>query len=305
MNRVSPNVRGAALALAAFGIFATHDALIKSLAATYSPVQIVFCIALFSFPLLLVMLARDKVHGTLLPVHPRLMLFRGASVAISTVCAFYAFSVLPLAQVYAILFSTPMMITLLAIPLLGEKVGVQRSIAVGFGLLGVMVVLRPGSAPLSLGHLAALVSASAGALNAIVTRRIGRQERPAVMLLYAMGGNFVLMGAAVPFVYQPMPGRDLVMMIVIAAMAFVAMQLIIHAYRLGEAATVSPMQYSQILWATVYGTLFFGELPQLTTLIGAAMVILSGLYILMRETNPRTSEIRPVLGPNDGRPPAI
>lgn len=305
MPRPSPNATGALLALAAFGIFSTHDALIKSLAATYSPVQIVFCIALFSFPLLLVMLALDRVHGTLLPIHPRLMVFRGVSVALSTVCAFYGFSVLPLAQVYAILFSTPMMITLLAIPLLGEKVGLHRAVAVAVGLCGVLVVLRPGSAPLSLGHLAALTSATAGALNAIITRRIGRQERPAVMLLYAMGGNFVLMGLAMPLAYRPMPGPDISVMIAVAALAFIAMQLVIHSYRLGEAAVVSPMQYSQILWATLYGTLFFGEFPRMTTLIGAALVIASGLYIVIREASPRTSEIRPVLGPDDGKPPTI
>ncbi len=305
MPRPSPNATGALLSLAAFGIFATHDALIKSLAATYSPVQIVFCIALFSFPLLLIMLAMDKVHGTLLPIHPRLMAFRGVSVALSTVSAFYAFSVLPLAQVYAILFSTPMMITLLAIPLLGEKVGLHRAVAVAVGMCGVLIVLRPGSAPLSLGHLAALLSATAGALNAIITRRIGRKERPAVMLLYAMGGNFVLMGLAMPLVYQPMPGPDLSMMIAVAFLAFVAMQLVIQSYRQGEAVVVAPMQYSQILWAVAYGALFFDEFPRTTTVAGAALVIASGVYIVMRESNPRTSEIRPVLGPGDGKPPAL
>lgn len=305
MPRPSPNAAGALLALASFGIFATHDALIKSLAKTYSPIQIVFCIALFSFPLLLVMLARDKVSGTLLPIHPRLMMFRGVSVAVSALSAFYAFSVLPLAQAYAILFSTPLMITVLAIPLLGERVGLRRALAVAAGLCGVLIVLRPGSADLSLGHLAALTSATAGALNAIITRRIGRRERSAVMLLYAMGGNFVLMGLAMPFVYVPMPGPDISVMIVIAAMAFAAMQLIIMAYRRGEAVIVAPMQYSQILWATVYGALFFDELPTPTTLIGAGLVIASGVYILLRESNARTSEIRPVLGPDNGKPPTL
>lgn len=305
MPRLSPNATGALLALAAFGIFSTHDALIKSLAASYSPVQLVFCIALFSFPLILIMLAVDRAHGTLLPVNPRLMVFRGLSVALSALAAYYAFSVLPLAQVYAILFSTPLMITVLAIPLLGEKVGLRRMMAVGVGLCGVLLVLRPGSANLSLGHLAALTSATCGALNAIIARKIGRQERPAVMLMYAMGGNFVLMGLAMPFVYTPMPGPDMALMIVVAVMAFVGMQLVILSYRSGEAAVVSPMQYSQIVWAVLYGTLFFDEVPSPMTLAGAALVICSGVYIVVRETRPTTSPIRPVLGPDDGKPPAL
>ncbi len=305
MPRPSPNATGALMALAAFGIFATHDALIKSLAASYAPVQLVFCIALFSFPLILVMLALDRAHGTLLPVNPRLMVFRGLSVALSALAAYYAFSVLPLAQVYAILFSSPLMITVLAIPLLGEKVGLRRMLAVGVGLCGVLVVLRPGSTPLSLGHLAALTAATCGALNAIIARRIGRQERPAVMLMYAMGGNFVLMGMAMPFVYRPMPGPDVAVMIVVAVMAFVAMQLVILAYRNGEAVVVAPMQYSQILWAVLYGALFFDEFPDAVTLTGTALVIANGLYIVIRESRPATSRTRPVLGPGNGKPPAL
>lgn len=283
MLRLSPNATGALLALAAFFVFSSHDALIKVLAATYSPVQIVFCIALFSFPLILLMIATDRASGTLLPRNPAWVWVRGLTVAGSSVCGFYAFSVLPMAQVYAILFGTPLMITLLSVPVLGEKVGWRRGLAVVVGMCGVLVVLRPGSAELSLGHLAALASAAMGAMTSVITRRIGQQERAAVLLLYAMAGNFVLMGVMMPWVYLPMPGPDLAMMIAIAAMAFTAMQLVILAYRRAEAVVVAPMQYSQIVWAVVFGTLFFQEQPDAMTLLGAAIVIASGVYIVWRE----------------------
>jgi S-adenosylmethionine uptake transporter len=283
MPRLSPNATGAVLALAAFFVFSSHDALIKVLAATYSPVQIVFSIALFSFPLILGMLALDGATATLRPRHPGWVWVRGLTVAGSSVCGFYAFSVLPMAQVYAILFGTPLMITLLSVPILGERVGWRRGVAVVVGLCGVLVVLRPGGSELSLGHLAALASAAMGALTSVITRRVGQQERAAVLLMYAMAGNFVLMGVMMPFVYLPMPGTDLAIMIAIAVMAFTAMQLVILAYRRGEAVVVAPMQYSQIIWAVVFGTLFFAETPDMMTLVGAAIVISSGVYIVWRE----------------------
>jgi len=294
MPLLSPNATGALLALLAFFVFSSHDALIKVLAATYSPVQIVFCIALFSFPLILGMLATDRDVGTLKPRNPGWVVVRGLSVAGSSVCGFYAFSVLPMAQVYAILFGTPLMITLLSVPVLGEKVGWQRGLAVVVGMCGVLVVLRPGSSDLSPGHLAALASAAMGAMTSVITRRIGQQERAAVLLLYAMAGNFVLMGAMMPFVYLPMPGPDLAGMIAIAVLAFTAMQLIILAYRRAEAVVVAPMQYSQIIWAVVYGTLFFGETPDRMTLLGATIVIGSGIYIVAREARRKAPVAAPV-----------
>lgn len=295
MPRFSPNVAGAMLSLAGFGVFATHDAMIKVLAATYSPVQIVFCIALFSFPLILLMLARDPLKDTLIPRHPGWVAARGVSVSLSALLAFYAFSVLPMAQVYAILFATPLMITLLAVPVLGEKVGVRRLAAVVVGLIGVLVVLRPGSADLSLGHLAALGGATMGAASSVITRRVGKVERSAVLLLYAMAGNFVLMGVLMPFVYKPMAGPDAALMIVVAVFAFAAMQFLILAYRRAEAVVVAPMQYSQILWALAYGALFFDETPDLLTLVGAGIVMASGLYIVAREARANVSDTRPVL----------
>lgn len=295
MSRLTPNAFGALLALAAFATFSTHDALIKDLAARYSPIQIVFCIALFSFPLILLMLARDPVQDTLLPRNPGWMVARAVSAAVSGLLAFYAFSVLPMAQVYAILFATPLVITILSVPLLGEKVGPRRAGAVLVGLVGVLIVLRPGSVDLTLGHLASMGSAVAGALTSVIARKIGGVERVSVMLLYAMMGNFLIMAAAMPFVYLPMPGADVGRMVVVAVLAFVAMRLIIQAYRRAEAVVVAPMQYSQIIWAVVFGALFFNEYPDGMTLLGASVVILSGVYIVLREAKAKVSDNTPVL----------
>lgn len=292
---MSDNAKGALLALVAFGLFATHDVFIKTLGATYSPIQIVFFSVLLSFPLATIMLMRDAKPGTLVPVHPWWMTIRTIAAVITGVSAFYAFSNLPLTQTYAILFATPLLITVLSIPILGETVRIMRWAAVIVGLAGVMVVLRPGSTELSTGHIAAIVAACSGAFASIIVRKIGAEERTVVMLLYPMVGNFVVMGIGLAFVYKPMPIEHLGMLAVISTLAWIAARFIIAAYQTGEAAIVAPMQYSQILWATGYGLIFFDETPDMYTAIGAAIIIASGLFIVFRESRGGTSTTTPVL----------
>lgn len=292
---MSPNAKGALLALLAFGVFATHDVVVKILGGIYSPFQIVFFSVLLSFPLATVMLMRDAKPGTLVPVHPWWMALRTVAAMVTGVCAFYAFSVLPLAQTYAILFASPLLITILAIPVLGEKVRLRRWLAVLVGLVGVLIVLRPGSTELSLGHFAAMASAVGGALASIVVRKIGANERPVVILLYPMVVNFVVMACVLPFVYKPMPIEHLGMLGIIAAFAWIANRLLIKAYSDGEAAIIAPMQYSQIIWATGFGLLFFDEVIDQPTMIGAGVIMASGLYIVLRESRGGASENTPVL----------
>ncbi|KPP93127.1 MAG: S-adenosylmethionine uptake transporter [Rhodobacteraceae bacterium HLUCCA08] len=292
---MSANVRGAVLALIGFAIFSTHDVVIKVLGESYSPVQIVFFSVLLSFPLATVMLMRDAKPGTLLPVHPWWIALRTAAAVITGLSAFYAFSVLPLAQTYAILFAAPLLITVLAIPILGEVVRLRRWIAVAVGLAGVIVVLRPGATELTLGHAAALAAAVGGAVVSIIARRIGTEERPVVMLLYPMVANFVLMGAALAWVYEPMPVEHLGLLFVISALAWTGSRLILEAYRSGEAAIIAPMQYSQIIWASAFGLIFFGEGIDGATMLGTGIIIASGIYIVLRESRANVSAHRPVL----------
>ncbi|MGP6089108.1 DMT family transporter [Antarctobacter jejuensis] len=291
---MTSNAQGALLALLAFATFSLHDVIVKYLGSHYSPVQIVFFSGLFAFPLVSLILIRESEPGTLRPVHPWWTLLRTLATVVTGFSAFYAFSVLPLAQTYAILFAAPLLITVLAIPILGEQVGLRRGLAVAVGLCGVMVVLRPGGTELSLGHLAALVAAFGSSLASIIVRKIGKEERSVVLLLYPILANFVVMGAMLPFVYVPMPTVDLGGMALMSAMAFAASALIIMAYRAGEAVVVAPMQYSQIVWAAFTGAIFFDEYPDAWTAAGAAIIIASGIYIVLREGG-KSGTMRPVL----------
>lgn len=291
----SSNLKGALLALLSMAIFATHDAVVKSLGGTFTAFQIVFFAALLSFPIITVIMLNDKRAGHLRPIHPWWVLLRSICTVITGVSAFYAFSNLPLAQVYPILFAAPLLITVMSIPILGETVRLRRWAAVIVGLLGVLVVVRPGQADLTLGHLGALTSAVCGALASVIVRKIGAEERAVVLLLYPMVGNFIVMAIALPFVYVPMEMQDLGAMAIIALFGLTASFLTILAYRAGEAVIVAPMQYSQIIWAVIYGYFFFDETIDWPTLLGAAIVISSGLYIVFRESNSDASENQPVL----------
>ncbi len=289
------NIAGAGYALLGMAIFATHDVVVKYLgAAHFTAFQIIFFAALLSFPVITLILMSDRSAGTLIPKHPYWIALRAVATVVTGLSAFYAFTVLALAQTYAILFATPLLITILSIPVLGEKVGIHRWAAVIIGLIGVFIVLRPGSTPLTFGHFAAMISALGGATASVVSRKIGSDERSVVMLLYPMLANFIVMACALPFVYQPMEIEHLGMTSIIAVFGLAASFCVIQAYRKGEATIVAPMQYSQILWATFYGYVLFKERIDAPTIIGASVIIASGIYIVLRESSGGTSISMPV-----------
>jgi S-adenosylmethionine uptake transporter len=288
-------LRGALLSLTAFGLYATHDAAVKFLGSSYSPIQIIFFSTLLSFPLVTLMLMRDPTDGNLRPRHPWWVAARTGAAILNVLSGFYAFSVLPLAQAYAVFFAMPLMITLLAIPMLGERIGPRRGVAVCVGLVGVLIVLRPGSAEIGLGQLSALVAAATGAFVSVVVRKIGQEERSAVLMLYPMVANFIFAAAILPFVYRPLPFDHLALLALMSALGFAGGLFIIAAYRTAPAIIVAPMHYSQIVWAALYGSLFFNESVDGWTLAGTTVIILSGIYIVLREDSPTVSKNRPVL----------
>ena len=290
------NTRGALLALTAFGLYATHDVVVKFLGSTYSPIQIIFFGGMFGFPLLAILLMSDKTDGHLRPRHPWWLALRSVAGVATAVAGFYAFSVLPMAQTYAILFAQPLLITVLAIPMLGEKVGLRRGLAVVVGMIGVMIVLRPGGGDgLTWGHLAALSAGLTGALASIIVRKIGQEERSVVLMVYPMMVSFLAMAVAMPFVYKPMPVGHLGLLALFATLGFVATMILIAAYKAGEAVIVAPMQYSQIIWAAVFGAAFFNEYADQWTVVGTSVIIASGVYIVLREAAGGSSKTNPVL----------
>jgi drug/metabolite transporter (DMT)-like permease len=292
---LSNNAAGAALALAAFAVFSTHDVIVKKLGATYSPFQVVFITALLSFPILTLVMMRDSTPDTLQPKHPYWVTVRSIVGVVAALCAFYAVTALPLSQFYAFLFASPLIITILAIPMLGEVVRMRRGLAVLVGLIGVLIVLRPGSSEFTTGHLAAITAACAGAFVSIITRKISAEERSVVLIIYPMMSNLVITAMILPFVYIQIPLADLGLFAIDTVLVLVAMWLLVAAYTRADAIIVAPMQYSQIIWATLFGRFIFSEYPAWQTYLGTAVIVLSGAYILRREASGEASENTPVL----------
>ena len=286
---------GVLLAVLAFAVFATHDALIKHLGASYSVFQIMFFSVVFGFPPISLSMSASRALDNFRPHHPYLLGARTVCMVIGMASAFYAFTTLPLAQAYAILFMTPLLITALSVPLLGEVVRLRRWVAILVGLLGVLVVLRPGTTDLELGHASALLAAVVSAFASIIVRKIGPDERSAVLVLYPLAGSLICMGLLLPLVYKPMPLEHLGLTAIVGVMAFIGQFAIVAAYSRASAALIAPMQYSQILWATLFGVLYFDEYPDIWTGAGAAIIILSGIYIVLRESTETVSDEKPVL----------
>lgn len=288
-------LRGMGFAFLGFALFAVHDAIIKTLGETYPVFQIIFFAMLFAFvPMSMIILA-DRAVDNFRPHHPWLILIRASLMILAMSSAFYAFVTLPLTEVYALLFAAPLLITAFSVPFLGEVVRGQRWAAVIVGLIGVLIVLRPGVSELSAGHIAALTAACASALASIVVRKIGGEERSAVLILYPLLLSMVAMGATLPSVYVPIELYDLGLMAMVGFISVLAQLCIIGAYRASPAAVIAPIQYSQIIWATIFGFLFFFEQPDAFVAIGSAVIITSGLFVVWRESRENVSARNPVL----------
>ena len=184
----------------------------------------------------------------------------------------------------AILFSTPFMVAILAGPMLGEWVGWRRWIAIGVGMVGVLVVIRPGLGGLQWAALLSGASAVCYAFYSITTRMLSRYDSSQTTLFYSNMLGMAIMLPVLPFVWTP-PQSILIGALMVAMGAFGAFghYLLIVAHRHAPASVLSPFMYTQLIWATTFGYLVFGNVPNHWTLTGAAIVIGSGLYLLHRE----------------------
>lgn len=274
------------IGLAAMALFACSDIVIKFLGSGYSPFQIIFFAGLMTFPLIAGFIIADPTPANLRPRRPKLMALRCVVVLFNSILGTYAFATLPLAQCYAIVFTMPIFITLLSVPVMGERIDLARGIAVLAGLMGVVIALDPGRADLQWGHAAALGSAILGAGNYVIIRKTGRDERAVVLVLFPLMLQLAVAAMVLPFVYQPMPLRDLGLSALMATVSFIGYLLIIAAYRRAPGIVVAPMQYSQIIWAAIFGAVLFDEHMTDRMIIGTAVIILAGIVIVARQDRP-------------------
>lgn len=278
---MSPALKGALYGLLGFGLFSLADATIKFLGGTYSPVQIVAFAGAFSLPLIGLLWLRAPV--SLRPVHPWLMAIRTVALIGNGLLITYTFTVMPLAQAYAIFFTLPLVLTILAWPLLGDRIDLISGLAVVVGLVGVMIALDPGQIEFGIGHVAAVGGVMMAAVHYLIVRKTGGAEANVTMLLYPVLGQTVSAFLLLPGRYEPMPLADLATVAGLALSGFCGTLMMFAAYRAAAPIVVAPTQYSQIAWAALFGALFFGEPMTWQTGLGMGIIAVAGMMVLVQK----------------------
>jgi drug/metabolite transporter (DMT)-like permease len=277
--------RAVLLVLGAAAVFSISAALVKALDSALPLSQVVFCRNLFAFPVLLPLLLRSG-RGALRTSRPGLHFVRLAAGLVGMYGAFYGYAHLPLATVSALGFTMPLFLTLLAVPLLGERVGARRGAAVVVGFAGVLLMTSPaGSGRTDLIAMAVvLVSALGWAVSMITIRRMGAsgERNVTIVLWFVIGATMVSAVAALPVWVDPSAVQWL-LLIGIGVVSALAQLLMTEGYRRGEPTLLAPFEYSAILWTTLAGAILWAELPDLWDFAGIAVLVASGLYIWHRE----------------------
>ena len=292
-GRLSATAQGALyMAAAAFG-FSVMNTIIRHLAADFDPLQIAFFRNLFALAFMLPWLARAGfagLHTKRLGAH----LWRGVIGFASMVCWFYAIALLPLAEAISLNFTVPLFVTIGAALVLGEVVRLRRWSATIVGFLGVLIIVRPGFAEVTWPMGLPILAAALMAISALTVKSLSATERPAVVVLYM---NLILTPLSlVPalFVWRWPEGWNILLLLALGLVAATAHIALTRSYAKADASAVMPFDYLRLPFVAALGFLAFGEVPDIWTWIGAAVIAGAVIYIAHREA--QVARQRPVAG---------
>ena len=284
MNTQRSPSRAVAWMLMAVACFSLMDAGMKQLASSYPTLQVTFLRGAASLPFVLVWVLATAGPRSLIPVRWGLHLLRGLLGMAMIGCFVFALRSLPLSTAYTIYFVAPLLIAALSVPLLGEHVGPRRWIAIGIGLVGVVVVLRPGvDGFISVPGLMVLLAATAYAVAAITVSLLTRTDTPQSMVVWflvilALGAGLL----ALPD-WQPLQLGHAALIAGMGLAGAGGQVALTRAFQLGEASLIAPLEYTGLVWVIGWDLAFWGVLPDRFTWLGAAIIVASGLYLLHRE----------------------
>jgi drug/metabolite transporter (DMT)-like permease len=281
--RVDHPFKGIALVLLSTVFLGCSDVTAKYLSTSLPSIEITW-IRFVTFALLFtpVMLPRSPLYA----MHTKrlgLQLMRGAALLGSSLFFITGLGFLPIAEASATGFVSPLFVTALSIIFLSEKVGMRRWIATAIGLMGVMIILRPGSIAFHVAAVFPIISAFCWAAALILTRMISGREAVVTTMAYSALTGVAILTAMVPFVWVTPSWTAIGLGIVIGVASTVGQWIVVLAYRYGDASVLAPFSYTQLLWVSILGFFIFGELPDVWTITGAAFIVASGLYIAHRE----------------------
>jgi drug/metabolite transporter (DMT)-like permease len=283
MSSASDNLRGIVLMILAAGVLLLNDAASKLLAERYALSQVI-CLRHIAalLPILLYVQFRAQAGwGELTIVDRKGQLIRGICFIGSVWLMIWSVNLLPLPTVTAIAFASPLFIAALAVPMLGETVGWRRWAATLAGFLGVLVIVRPGTAAFEWALLVPVAAAFVNGTRDVLTRRLARTDTSLSILFWS---SMIVIATTLPFAlaggWKAVTWPDAWLFLLAGLLNTGAHFLIVEALRLGQASVISPYRYSALLWSIMVGYLIWGDLPTLWTLLGALILIASGVYMI-------------------------
>ncbi len=276
--------RGIALALMAILVFSTQDAVSKLLVESISPFQTTMMRfwAFAAFSLILAMW-RGGLRASLKTRQPVAQVLRGVLLIVDIWMFVLALQSVPLAEVQAITLVYPLLVTLFAIPLLGEKVGVFRLVAVAVGFLGALVIIRPGGVPLSWGVFNAVGSGACYGLYIVLTRKVSATDSTTTSMVYVGIVGLLISSAVGVFFWQPLDLRTGLLIGYIMVTGVVAHGMMILALSMAPASVLQPFNYTSLPWAIVLSVVVFHQLIDPISLVGALIIVAAGLVVMGRE----------------------
>ena len=281
--------RGVLMMCVAVACFAAMNTFVKELRVQELPVVEIIWGRYFFHTILVLALFPKRIPTLLSGSDKGLQICRSILDLSATACMFTAVGFMPLADAVAITFIAPLLITALSVPFLGERVGLRRWIAVCVGFAGMLVIIRPGGGLFQPAALLPIGVTVFYAMYQIITRMISHRTDPINSVFYTAIVGGILMSAIVPFFWQTPTLEQWGMLLAAGLLGGLGHWAIIIAYQRAEAPLVAPFAYTELVWATMLGLTFFGDFPDLWTLVGAAIIAASGVYILQRERQQRAS----------------
>lgn len=278
-----PQVLGMLSMSAAGAVFSAHDAITKYLAASYPLGEIIFFRQLAALVLLLIMIRMTQGFGILKPVNFKGQTMRSLFFVVSTVLIAISVAVLPLATALAIVFSSPLLVAALSAAMLNEPVGPRRWAAIIIGFIGVLVIIRPGATSFTWLLLIPVFAACASALRDLTTRILHRTDSTNSILFWSNIAILAVAACSFPFGWSAIATPDIGLLILGGALNTLAHFFTITALRFGDAALVTPFRYTALVWAALLGYLIWGHIPDQWTIIGAAIIVCAGIYLVLRE----------------------
>jgi len=263
-------------------LFVSMDACAKFLTQSMHVLEVVWGRYFFHLLILMILLA-PRLKTLMTTSHIRLQLSRSLLLLMTTACFFTGLGYIPMADASSIMLTSPIVVTALSMPILKEKVGLRRWASIVIGFIGALIIIRPGTGMMQPAALFPITAAILYGFFQISTRFLSHSEPVLTSLLYSALIGTILTTLALPFFWQMPTTSEWLIMISMGMFGGAGQFTLIKSLTIAPAATVAPFNYTNLIWATLFGFVIFGDLPDRWTITGAVIIVASGLYIFHRE----------------------